>query len=54
MKINECPDETARERYNVIKVTAQAMIESIKQSIVSMQISKVLLCSLRSAVINIQ
>ncbi|BFZ16457.1 hypothetical protein BsWGS_19495 [Bradybaena similaris] len=39
-KIEECPSETDKERYNVIKVTADAMIEAIKHSIVQLQISK--------------
>ncbi|CAG5121302.1 unnamed protein product, partial [Candidula unifasciata] len=39
-KIEECPNEADKERYNVIKVTADAMIEAIKHSIVQLQISK--------------
>ncbi|XP_059151876.1 oxysterol-binding protein-related protein 9-like isoform X2 [Physella acuta] len=39
-KILECPNESDKERYNVIKVTADAMIEAIKHSIVQLQIAK--------------
>ncbi|KAI8774263.1 oxysterol-binding protein-related protein 9 isoform X1 [Biomphalaria glabrata] len=39
-KIYECPNEADKERYNVIKVTADAMIEAIKHSIIQLQISK--------------
>ncbi|GFN95200.1 oxysterol-binding protein [Plakobranchus ocellatus] len=48
-KIEECPDEGDKEKYSVIKVTADAMIEAIKHSIVQLQISKE---SLRSPVLN--
>ncbi|RUS80959.1 hypothetical protein EGW08_011279 [Elysia chlorotica] len=48
-KINECPDEAERENYSVIKVTADAMIEAIKHSIVQLQISKE---SLKEPVMN--
>lgn len=39
-RIEACEDLAAKERYNVIKVTAEAMIEAIKHSIVMLQISK--------------
>ncbi|XP_052243757.1 oxysterol-binding protein-related protein 9-like isoform X2 [Dreissena polymorpha] len=39
-RIEACEDVGAREKYNVIKVTAEAMIEAIKHSIVMLQISK--------------
>ncbi|ELU12462.1 hypothetical protein CAPTEDRAFT_196472, partial [Capitella teleta] len=39
-RINECTNEAARIKYDAIKISAQAMIESIKQSIVLLQISK--------------
>eukprot|EP00105_Crassostrea_gigas_P005452 XP_011419068.1 PREDICTED: oxysterol-binding protein-related protein 9-like isoform X1 [Crassostrea gigas] len=39
-RIEACEDLAAKEKYNVIKVTAEAMIEAIKHSIVMLQISK--------------
>ncbi|XP_013405008.1 oxysterol-binding protein-related protein 9 isoform X7 [Lingula anatina] len=39
-KIEQCDDPAAREKYSVIKVAAETMIESIKQSIVLLQMSK--------------
>ncbi|KAK3746140.1 hypothetical protein RRG08_003579 [Elysia crispata] len=48
-KIDDCPNEEEREKYSVIKVTADAMIEAIKHSIVQLQISKE---SLRAPVLN--
>ncbi|KAH9523689.1 Oxysterol-binding protein- protein 9 [Bulinus truncatus] len=48
-KIDECPNEADKERYNVIKVTADAMIEAIKHSIIQLQISKE---SLKEPVVN--
>ncbi|GFR90017.1 oxysterol-binding protein [Elysia marginata] len=48
-KIEECPDEAEKEKYSVIKVTADAMIEAIKHSIVQLQISKE---SLKTPVLN--
>ena len=40
-RIDACEDVSSKEKYNVIKVTANAMIEAIKHSIVMLQISKV-------------
>ena len=40
-KIETCKDDEAIEKYNVIKVTAQSMIESVKHAIVMMQLAKV-------------
>ena len=40
-RIEACEDVASKEKYNVIKVTANAMIEAIKHSIVMLQISKV-------------
>ena len=48
-RINACEDESTRERYNVIKVTAEATIEAIKHAIVMLQISKE---SLKGPVMN--
>ncbi|XP_052066520.1 oxysterol-binding protein-related protein 9-like isoform X2 [Mytilus californianus] len=48
-RIDACEDESTRERYNVIKVTAEAMIEAIKHAIVMLQISKE---SLKGPVMN--
>jgi hypothetical protein len=42
-RIEACEDVAEKEKYNVIKVTANAMIEAIKHSIVMLQISKVIL-----------
>lgn len=42
-RIEACEDVASKEKYNVIKVTANAMIEAIKHSIVMLQISKVFL-----------
>ncbi|XP_053393920.1 oxysterol-binding protein-related protein 9-like isoform X2 [Mercenaria mercenaria] len=39
-RIEACEDLAEKEKYNVIKVTANAMIEAIKHSIVMLQISK--------------
>ncbi|XP_052775129.1 oxysterol-binding protein-related protein 9-like [Mya arenaria] len=39
-RIEACEDTAQKEKYNVIKVTADAMIEAIKHSIVMLQISK--------------
>ncbi|CAH1773458.1 unnamed protein product [Owenia fusiformis] len=39
-RINQCEDMQAREQYNVIKITAESMIESIKHSIVMIQMAK--------------
>ncbi|XP_060555680.1 LOW QUALITY PROTEIN: oxysterol-binding protein-related protein 9-like [Ruditapes philippinarum] len=39
-RIEACEDVGEKEKYNVIKVTANAMIEAIKHSIVMLQISK--------------
>ncbi|KAL4236704.1 Oxysterol-binding protein-related protein 9 [Mactra antiquata] len=39
-RIEACDDVAEKEKYNVIKVTANAMIEAIKHSIVMLQISK--------------
>lgn len=41
-KIASCEDEEAVRKYNVIKVTAESMIESVKHAIVMMQLAKVL------------
>ncbi|XP_076104118.1 oxysterol-binding protein-related protein 9-like isoform X4 [Mytilus galloprovincialis] len=48
-RIDACEDESTRERYNVIKVTAENMIEAIKHAIVMLQISKE---SLKGPVMN--
>ncbi|KAK3090477.1 hypothetical protein FSP39_012173 [Pinctada imbricata] len=48
-RIEACQDVAAKEKYNVIKVTAEAMIEAIKHSIVMLQISKE---SLKGPVMN--
>ena len=40
-RIEACEDVAMKEKYNVIKVTANAMIEAIKHSIMMLQISKV-------------
>ncbi|ESP05462.1 hypothetical protein LOTGIDRAFT_181302 [Lottia gigantea] len=48
-KIEACPDEASKEKYNLIKVTATDMIEAIKHSIMMLQISKE---SLKEPVIN--
>ena len=40
-KIETYKDDEAIEKYNVIKVTAQSMIESVKHAIVMMQLAKV-------------
>ncbi|XP_064607088.1 oxysterol-binding protein-related protein 9-like isoform X4 [Liolophura sinensis] len=39
-KIDQCEDLATKEKYNVLKVTAEAMIEAIKHSIMSLQIAK--------------
>ncbi|XP_063441837.1 oxysterol-binding protein-related protein 9-like isoform X2 [Mytilus trossulus] len=49
IRIDACEDESTRERYNVIKVTAENMIEAIKHAIVMLQISKE---SLKGPVMN--
>lgn len=48
-RIESCEDVASKEKYNVIKVTAEAMIEAIKHSIVMLQISKE---SLKGPVMN--
>ncbi|PVD23588.1 hypothetical protein C0Q70_16860 [Pomacea canaliculata] len=48
-RISKCPDVATKEKYNVIKVTADAMIEAIKHAIISLQISKE---SLKEPVLN--
>ncbi|KAK3579132.1 hypothetical protein CHS0354_022152 [Potamilus streckersoni] len=48
-RIEACEDMASKEKYNVIKVTANAMIEAIKHSIVMLQISKE---SLKEPVMN--
>ncbi|KAK7503994.1 hypothetical protein BaRGS_00004726 [Batillaria attramentaria] len=48
-RIEECPDLATRERYSVINVTTDAMIEAIKHAIVNLQISKE---SLKEPVLN--
>ena len=40
-KIETYKDDEAIEKYNVIKVTAESMIESVKHAIVMMQLAKV-------------
>lgn len=40
-KIESCTDDEAVAKYNVIKVTADSMIESVKHAIVMMQLAKV-------------
>ncbi|KAL8581466.1 Oxysterol-binding protein-related protein 9 [Nucella lapillus] len=39
-RIDECEDVATKEKYSVINVTADAMIEAIKHSIVMLQIAK--------------
>ncbi|XP_050400824.1 oxysterol-binding protein-related protein 9 [Patella vulgata] len=48
-KIAACPDELAKEKYTVIKVKADDMIEAIKHTIMMLQISKE---SLKEPVLN--
>ncbi|XP_041358161.1 oxysterol-binding protein-related protein 9-like isoform X2 [Gigantopelta aegis] len=39
-RIDACPDAVEKEKYSVIKVTADGMVEAIKHAIVMMQITK--------------
>lgn len=40
-KIITCTDEGCIGKYNAIKITAETLIESVKQAIVMMQLAKV-------------
>ncbi|XP_060083643.1 oxysterol-binding protein-related protein 9-like isoform X3 [Ylistrum balloti] len=48
-RIDACEDVSAKEKYSVLKVTAEAMIEAIKHAIVMLQIAKE---SLKGPVMN--
>ncbi|OWF54381.1 Oxysterol-binding protein-related protein 9 [Mizuhopecten yessoensis] len=48
-RIDACEDVAAKEKYNVLKVTAEAMIEAIKHAIMMLQIAKE---SLKGPVMN--
>ncbi|XP_069126896.1 oxysterol-binding protein-related protein 9-like isoform X2 [Argopecten irradians] len=48
-RIEACEDVSAKEKYSVLKVTAEAMIEAIKHAIVMLQIAKE---SLKGPVMN--
>ncbi|XP_067678060.1 oxysterol-binding protein-related protein 9-like isoform X1 [Haliotis asinina] len=48
-RIEDCPDEAEREKYSVIKVTADGLVEAIKHTIVMLQITKE---SLKEPILN--